>query len=276
MMAKSENNQMEQTTEATTPPAATDSGEDGESQKMKPVYENHELGTLPNESQRPCEHNDWDDVRTRKGFKILRCRQCQKTWKLTSSAPRCMDFLHDSCEAGENCTRLHVSRKKKSVSDRYKEFGEVIYEKQREKEARDREVSLAKITTIESVSLETDSSPMETLEVKRLIAAAVNTVAESEGSIGPQCVSTGESRVNSEKKMLDLVDDICQDAQSKSLPSCRDTNWHEAYSNVVTAPAGSVFATYSKNDFDGFEAEAPEVLPAPSYTSFLWGNFFSD
>ena len=78
---------------------------------------------------RPCSHNDWDDVRTRKGFKVLRCRECQKKWKLLSSnVPRCMPFLHDCCDKGEDCPLLHVRRKKHTISERYEKFGDQVLE----------------------------------------------------------------------------------------------------------------------------------------------------
>eukprot|EP01059_Diplonema_ambulator_P010657 TRINITY_DN2066_c1_g3_i1.p2 TRINITY_DN2066_c1_g3~~TRINITY_DN2066_c1_g3_i1.p2 ORF type:complete len:140 (+),score=31.74 TRINITY_DN2066_c1_g3_i1:43-420(+) len=76
---------------------------------------------------RPCDHNDWDDVRTRNGFKVLRCRICQGRWKLPSrSVPRCMEFLHDKCEAGPTCVLLHVRRKKRNILERYDHFGESV------------------------------------------------------------------------------------------------------------------------------------------------------
>ena len=78
---------------------------------------------------RPCEHNDWDDVRTRKGYKVLRCRECQKKWKLLSSnVPRCMPFLHDCCDKAEACPLLHVRRKKHTISERYEKFGDTVLE----------------------------------------------------------------------------------------------------------------------------------------------------
>ena len=62
---------------------------------------------------RPCLHNDWDDVRTRKGSKILRCRLCQRKWKLQSSTvARCASFLQNICPNGLQCAYLHVHKKK--------------------------------------------------------------------------------------------------------------------------------------------------------------------
>jgi len=48
----------------------------------------------PPSSQRPCDHNTWDDVRTRRHAKMLRCRVCQAKWRLPStSVPRCRAFF---------------------------------------------------------------------------------------------------------------------------------------------------------------------------------------
>eukprot|EP01059_Diplonema_ambulator_P014958 TRINITY_DN25_c1_g1_i1.p1 TRINITY_DN25_c1_g1~~TRINITY_DN25_c1_g1_i1.p1 ORF type:complete len:167 (+),score=36.81 TRINITY_DN25_c1_g1_i1:148-648(+) len=76
---------------------------------------------------RPCEHNDWDDVRTRNGYKVLRCRVCQGRWKIPSQGvPRCMAFLYDNCEDGSGCSLLHVRRKKSNILERYEHFGECV------------------------------------------------------------------------------------------------------------------------------------------------------
>eukprot|EP01059_Diplonema_ambulator_P006691 TRINITY_DN1630_c0_g1_i1.p1 TRINITY_DN1630_c0_g1~~TRINITY_DN1630_c0_g1_i1.p1 ORF type:complete len:163 (+),score=29.99 TRINITY_DN1630_c0_g1_i1:133-621(+) len=76
---------------------------------------------------RPCEHNDWDDVRTRNGFKVLRCRVCQGRWKLLSrGVKRCMAFLHDKCDDGASCGLMHVRRKKCNILERYERFGECV------------------------------------------------------------------------------------------------------------------------------------------------------
>eukprot|EP01059_Diplonema_ambulator_P014960 TRINITY_DN25_c1_g2_i3.p2 TRINITY_DN25_c1_g2~~TRINITY_DN25_c1_g2_i3.p2 ORF type:complete len:142 (+),score=44.81 TRINITY_DN25_c1_g2_i3:58-483(+) len=78
-------------------------------------------------NERPCCHNDWDDVRTRKGFKVLRCRICQGRWKIPScSVPRCMPFLHDCCNKDEGCPLLHVRRRKTTIYERYEQFGNKV------------------------------------------------------------------------------------------------------------------------------------------------------
>eukprot|EP01059_Diplonema_ambulator_P010890 TRINITY_DN2090_c0_g2_i1.p1 TRINITY_DN2090_c0_g2~~TRINITY_DN2090_c0_g2_i1.p1 ORF type:complete len:151 (+),score=22.11 TRINITY_DN2090_c0_g2_i1:79-531(+) len=79
------------------------------------------------ECVRPCAHNDWDDVRTRNGFKMLRCRECQGKWRLAcSDVNRCMAFLHNCCSAGATCGLLHLRRRKCNVKERFEQFGECV------------------------------------------------------------------------------------------------------------------------------------------------------
>ena len=76
-----------------------------------------EGGNVMCDERRPCGHNDWDDVRTRKGFKTLRCRVCQGRWKVRNTTPRCLAFLHDNCKDLE-CESIHVRRKKCPLPER--------------------------------------------------------------------------------------------------------------------------------------------------------------
>eukprot|EP00755_Sulcionema_specki_P018773 Sspe_Gene.67718::Locus_39960_Transcript_2_2_Confidence_0.667_Length_2313::g.67718::m.67718 len=81
----------------------------------------------PADSCRPCSHNDWDDVRTRKGAKILRCRTCQGKWKLPSAkVPRCTPFLSGHCEKGASCPMAHVHKKKSNLVERFEKFGDSV------------------------------------------------------------------------------------------------------------------------------------------------------
>lgn len=85
----------------------------------------------PPTAERPCLHNEWDDVRTRKSSKILRCRVCQRKWKLPSSnVPRCVGFLKGECDLGAKCDRLHVFKKKVAVEERVERFGPQILQAQ--------------------------------------------------------------------------------------------------------------------------------------------------
>ena len=88
--------------------------------------DDNDIANMPPSSHRPCIHNDWDDVRTRKGSKILRCRVCQRKWKLpSSSVPRCIHFLRSHCP-NETCQLLHVHKKKEGLEDRFKQFGSAV------------------------------------------------------------------------------------------------------------------------------------------------------
>eukprot|EP01064_Diplonema_japonicum_P038652 TRINITY_DN942_c1_g1_i1.p1 TRINITY_DN942_c1_g1~~TRINITY_DN942_c1_g1_i1.p1 ORF type:complete len:178 (+),score=50.54 TRINITY_DN942_c1_g1_i1:57-536(+) len=87
------------------------------------------LNRLESIEARPCDHNDWDDVRTRKGYKVLRCRECQQRWKIPSTnVPRCMAFFNDCCLKDVHCEYLHVRRKKNSIIERFQRFGEKVLE----------------------------------------------------------------------------------------------------------------------------------------------------
>lgn len=62
---------------------------------------------------RPCDHNNWDAVKLRKGRLTLRCRQCNKFWKLLSKSVRkCADFFAGYCPLGVLCPLVHVHRYK--------------------------------------------------------------------------------------------------------------------------------------------------------------------
>eukprot|EP01059_Diplonema_ambulator_P004667 TRINITY_DN1437_c0_g1_i5.p1 TRINITY_DN1437_c0_g1~~TRINITY_DN1437_c0_g1_i5.p1 ORF type:complete len:144 (+),score=18.68 TRINITY_DN1437_c0_g1_i5:43-474(+) len=76
------------------------------------------LGRLESIEPRPCQHNDWDDVRTRKGYKVLRCRECQQRWKIPSTnVPRCVAYFNGRCQEGCGCVYLHVRWKKSAESE---------------------------------------------------------------------------------------------------------------------------------------------------------------
>eukprot|EP01064_Diplonema_japonicum_P038356 TRINITY_DN925_c0_g1_i7.p1 TRINITY_DN925_c0_g1~~TRINITY_DN925_c0_g1_i7.p1 ORF type:complete len:182 (+),score=36.98 TRINITY_DN925_c0_g1_i7:595-1140(+) len=85
---------------------------------------------------RPCDHNDWDDVRTKKGFKVLRCRVCQVQWKIPNNIERCLPFLHECCDKGNACEMLHVRRKKMGKEEREKLFAAKEVEEEEEESHR--------------------------------------------------------------------------------------------------------------------------------------------
>eukprot|EP01059_Diplonema_ambulator_P002694 TRINITY_DN12336_c0_g1_i3.p1 TRINITY_DN12336_c0_g1~~TRINITY_DN12336_c0_g1_i3.p1 ORF type:complete len:521 (+),score=167.22 TRINITY_DN12336_c0_g1_i3:217-1779(+) len=102
---------------AVAPPPPEDAADD---------INDEDIANMPPSVKRPCVHNEWDDVRTRKGSKILRCRTCQRKWKLPSShVPRCLPFLRGHC-GNESCHLLHVHKKKSGLMERYEQFGEAV------------------------------------------------------------------------------------------------------------------------------------------------------
>ena len=75
-------------------------------------------------SDRPCLHNDWDNVRVKKGFITLRCRICQLQWKTeTENIRKCIDYFQTSCSRGTSCPYPHIHRYKMSVKTREERFG---------------------------------------------------------------------------------------------------------------------------------------------------------
>eukprot|EP01064_Diplonema_japonicum_P000138 TRINITY_DN10081_c0_g1_i8.p1 TRINITY_DN10081_c0_g1~~TRINITY_DN10081_c0_g1_i8.p1 ORF type:complete len:271 (+),score=35.06 TRINITY_DN10081_c0_g1_i8:42-815(+) len=64
---------------------------------------------------RPCAHNSWDLVRTKKGVALLRCRTCVSQWKLSIfDVSKCKKFYSDEgCPKGDSCRHLHVHARKK-------------------------------------------------------------------------------------------------------------------------------------------------------------------
>eukprot|EP00659_Diplonema_papillatum_P012263 gene12263-18948_t len=90
-------------------PTAAENDDEDDDVTNNPAVRN---GRAPPEMTRPCQHNAWDDVRTRRHAKILQCRACLAKWKLQMPVPRCSYFLHGHCEKGDSCQMLHVYKKK--------------------------------------------------------------------------------------------------------------------------------------------------------------------
>eukprot|EP00760_Papus_ankaliazontas_P029319 PhM_4_TR419/c5_g2_i2/m.23560 len=62
-----------------------------------------------------CRHNNWDNVRVKKGVVTLACRICRVKWKTVSTIVKCPDFFHGLCLLGVDCPLLHVHRYKNRV-----------------------------------------------------------------------------------------------------------------------------------------------------------------
>ncbi|KAJ9455691.1 hypothetical protein DIPPA_29252 [Diplonema papillatum] len=71
---------------------------------------------------KPCRHNEWDNVRIKRGEIMLRCRVCQEQWRAPASRERCQNFQRAAC-ADEACELLHVHAHKQSLWARVNQFG---------------------------------------------------------------------------------------------------------------------------------------------------------
>ena len=69
---------------------------------------------------RPCSHNNWDSVRVKRKWCLLRCRNCGSQWRLaTGSFTRCHMFTSKSgCHTNEDCALLHIHHRKQTLSER--------------------------------------------------------------------------------------------------------------------------------------------------------------
>eukprot|EP01063_Lacrimia_lanifica_P031981 TRINITY_DN538_c2_g1_i1.p1 TRINITY_DN538_c2_g1~~TRINITY_DN538_c2_g1_i1.p1 ORF type:complete len:306 (+),score=126.34 TRINITY_DN538_c2_g1_i1:64-981(+) len=78
-------------------------------------------------TKKPCAHNSWDNVRTKKGFVYFRCRVCEKQWKtILAKLNKCEAFAAGGCPAGDACKRIHVHLKKKSLEERFVVHGAAV------------------------------------------------------------------------------------------------------------------------------------------------------
>eukprot|EP01062_Namystynia_karyoxenos_P001923 TRINITY_DN1066_c0_g1_i1.p1 TRINITY_DN1066_c0_g1~~TRINITY_DN1066_c0_g1_i1.p1 ORF type:complete len:781 (+),score=143.31 TRINITY_DN1066_c0_g1_i1:109-2451(+) len=66
----------------------------------------------------PCKHNNWDNVRVKKGYFGLRCRDCRKPWKVPAAmVEKCPAFFSGYCPNGPNCPLPHINRHKAQLKD---------------------------------------------------------------------------------------------------------------------------------------------------------------
>eukprot|EP01062_Namystynia_karyoxenos_P002694 TRINITY_DN10955_c0_g2_i1.p1 TRINITY_DN10955_c0_g2~~TRINITY_DN10955_c0_g2_i1.p1 ORF type:complete len:544 (+),score=161.56 TRINITY_DN10955_c0_g2_i1:85-1632(+) len=68
----------------------------------------------------PCGHNHWDNVRVKRGWVVLRCRECSAQWRRRpQSVDRCPFFgranhLGQECTLGAACPKIHISFSRKA------------------------------------------------------------------------------------------------------------------------------------------------------------------
>eukprot|EP00756_Hemistasia_phaeocysticola_P040892 Hpha_TRINITY_DN16889_c1_g2::TRINITY_DN16889_c1_g2_i1::g.148261::m.148261 len=74
----------------------------------------------PQTNTAPCSHNMWDSVRIKRGYVILRCRQCSTQWRVEVSqlaTTRCQSFDAGTCDES-SCEELHIFRRKLKEGER--------------------------------------------------------------------------------------------------------------------------------------------------------------
>eukprot|EP01060_Flectonema_neradi_P003889 TRINITY_DN1253_c2_g1_i1.p1 TRINITY_DN1253_c2_g1~~TRINITY_DN1253_c2_g1_i1.p1 ORF type:complete len:165 (+),score=27.66 TRINITY_DN1253_c2_g1_i1:85-579(+) len=69
-----------------------------------------------------CNHNCWDNLRTKKDLVTMRCRECSMQWKAMKDfveSHKCEDFTRSSCK-NNCCEKLHIFRFKLPAKKRDK------------------------------------------------------------------------------------------------------------------------------------------------------------
>ena len=97
---------------------------DLQTQQQLPIDENsNAVATI-----KPCNHNSWDNVRTKKGQVFLRCRECEAQWRTpVDNLERCVQFnANTGCPIGSSCTMLHLHTRKQSLAERLAKHGAAI------------------------------------------------------------------------------------------------------------------------------------------------------
>eukprot|EP01064_Diplonema_japonicum_P021744 TRINITY_DN3130_c3_g1_i2.p1 TRINITY_DN3130_c3_g1~~TRINITY_DN3130_c3_g1_i2.p1 ORF type:complete len:248 (+),score=39.35 TRINITY_DN3130_c3_g1_i2:44-745(+) len=60
----------------------------------------------------PCAHNTWENLRVKRGYAILRCRECSSQWRVRpTDITRCREFgkeIGRTCSRGAACTYVHI------------------------------------------------------------------------------------------------------------------------------------------------------------------------
>eukprot|EP01062_Namystynia_karyoxenos_P062284 TRINITY_DN55195_c0_g1_i1.p1 TRINITY_DN55195_c0_g1~~TRINITY_DN55195_c0_g1_i1.p1 ORF type:complete len:981 (+),score=236.38 TRINITY_DN55195_c0_g1_i1:159-2945(+) len=83
--------------------------------------------TANTSSERPCDHNNWDNVRVKKGQITLRCRDCQLQWKTeTERIRKCPQFFQGECANGVACPMPHIHRYKQGEAKRREIWGDKL------------------------------------------------------------------------------------------------------------------------------------------------------
>eukprot|EP01064_Diplonema_japonicum_P033279 TRINITY_DN6517_c1_g1_i1.p1 TRINITY_DN6517_c1_g1~~TRINITY_DN6517_c1_g1_i1.p1 ORF type:complete len:314 (+),score=67.12 TRINITY_DN6517_c1_g1_i1:75-1016(+) len=88
---------------------------------VKTWIESHKTGThqgpvfrplAPPTTDKPCDHNNWDSVRVKRKWCLLRCRTCCSQWRIKATdVERCPNFSQGTC-VPSSCTKLHIHLRK--------------------------------------------------------------------------------------------------------------------------------------------------------------------
>ena len=106
-------------------PSAAAGGAPAQQQRS---HRNHKKSKeTPANQVAPCKHNNWDNVRIKKGNHSLRCRTCQEQWRVHHSFfSRCVPFYKGKCELGARCPNVHIHQYKEGLKDRRERFGDKV------------------------------------------------------------------------------------------------------------------------------------------------------
>ncbi|KAJ9473407.1 hypothetical protein DIPPA_28064 [Diplonema papillatum] len=195
-----------------------------------------DAGTETQQEPPPCDHNDWDDVRTRKGFKILRCRMCQEKWKIANTTPRCLAFLHSCCDKGSSCPQLHVRRKKSSISERLEKFGDSVLEGVSDEVARKARTEL----TCEPAP-EGYKAPPSTAEIATETGPSLGAYPSDYDQRGHVTVSEDAPEVHPAEEECSEQDEDWQMQGTRSLPLPNtQAGWDDQPRGAATLPPSTI------------------------------------
>eukprot|EP01062_Namystynia_karyoxenos_P045127 TRINITY_DN3345_c0_g1_i1.p1 TRINITY_DN3345_c0_g1~~TRINITY_DN3345_c0_g1_i1.p1 ORF type:complete len:1083 (+),score=296.49 TRINITY_DN3345_c0_g1_i1:113-3250(+) len=71
--------------------------------------------------ERPCRDNNWDSMRIKRGWVILRCRECGAQWRIAAEewrVKRCPEFMAHPGSCAGSCGMLHVHRRRLNLAQR--------------------------------------------------------------------------------------------------------------------------------------------------------------
>ena len=131
----------------------------------------------------PCGHNNWDNIRVKKGFFGLRCRSCLANWKAPIKlVAKCPAFFNGYCPNGVNCPLPHIHRYKNPEKEKVKAKAIMMQTHMRTESAL--EQSQRELCNKESIDSSSHSEPSNTAgeEDNQLCMGAAVHIAPEPGS----------------------------------------------------------------------------------------------